>query len=88
MYKSIWLAAGLEYDHGLEATHMELVRYERGYVERITKFEHHPYTPADTAQRRMSRALLLETTPAYLSHHVDAPERNADERNVRRRYKF
>eukprot|EP00971_Amphidinium_carterae_P034531 679754-Amphidinium_carterae.1 len=88
MYKSIWLAAGLEYDHGLEATNVELVKYERGYVERLEKFEHYLYTPVNTAQRRMSRALLLETTPAYLSHHVDAPERNANERNVRRRYRF
>eukprot|EP00971_Amphidinium_carterae_P289377 5745478-Amphidinium_carterae.1 len=86
MYKSIWLAAGLEYDHGLEATHVALIKFERGYVERLTEFEHYSYTSPNTAQRRMSRALLLETTPAYLSHEVEAPER--EDRNVRRRFKF
>eukprot|EP00971_Amphidinium_carterae_P006277 123648-Amphidinium_carterae.1 len=88
MYKSIWLAAGLEYDHGLESTEVELIKLDRGCVERITEFGHYTCNPANQATRRMSRALLLESTPAYLSHKVDAPERNADERNTRRRYKF
>eukprot|EP00971_Amphidinium_carterae_P320576 6371891-Amphidinium_carterae.1 len=66
MYKSIWLAAGLAYDHGLESTNVEMIRYERGYVERITPFQKFSHADAGTAQRRMSRALLLETTPAYL----------------------
>eukprot|EP00971_Amphidinium_carterae_P148650 2947306-Amphidinium_carterae.1 len=88
MYKSIWLAAGLAYDHGLESTGVELIKYERGYVERITRFQNFSYARAGTAQRRMSRALLLETTPAYLVHQVDAPERDADERSIRRRWKF
>eukprot|EP00971_Amphidinium_carterae_P330799 6464024-Amphidinium_carterae.1 len=85
MYKSIWLAAGLEYDHGLESTEVELIKFDRGCVERITEFEHHSCNPANRPTRRMSRgALLLESTPAYLSHKVDAPERNAEERNIRR----
>eukprot|EP00971_Amphidinium_carterae_P168774 3343895-Amphidinium_carterae.1 len=88
MYKSIWLAAGLEYDHGLESTGNELVRHERGYVERITRFENFPYTEAGTALRRMSRALLIESTPAYMSYQVEAPDRDTKERSTIRRFKF
>eukprot|EP00971_Amphidinium_carterae_P029011 570484-Amphidinium_carterae.1 len=88
MYKSIWLAAGLEYDHGLESTSVEMVKYDRGYVERITPFENFPYIPVGTGQRRMSRALLLETTPAYLAHQVEEPDRDARERSTLRRWKF
>eukprot|EP00971_Amphidinium_carterae_P163827 3248114-Amphidinium_carterae.3 len=36
MYKAIWLAAGLAYDHGQEATGVEMLKNERGSVERIT----------------------------------------------------
>eukprot|EP00971_Amphidinium_carterae_P319348 6347099-Amphidinium_carterae.1 len=80
MFKSIWLAAGLEYDHGRESTGVPMVKNDRGYVERITPYGNFQYTPAGTGQRRMSRALLIETTPAYLSHQVEAPETDAGDR--------
>eukprot|EP00971_Amphidinium_carterae_P223942 4443714-Amphidinium_carterae.1 len=88
LYKAIWLAAGLAYDHGQEATGIEMVKNDRGFVERITPYGTKPFLPAGTALRRMSRALLLETTPAYLSHTIEAPEQDPEDRSVFRRWKF
>eukprot|EP00971_Amphidinium_carterae_P344668 6485196-Amphidinium_carterae.2 len=88
MYKSIWLAAGLAYHHGEESTGVAMIKHERGYVERITPCGNFPYTAAGTGQRRMSRALLVETTPVYLSHQVEAPDATAGDRSVIRRWKF
>eukprot|EP00971_Amphidinium_carterae_P148917 2952428-Amphidinium_carterae.1 len=82
MYKPIWLAAGLAYDHGQEATGVEMVKNDRGFVERITPFGTMPCLPAGTPFQRMSRALLLETTAAYLSHNIPG------DRSVFRRWKF
>eukprot|EP00971_Amphidinium_carterae_P158225 3136447-Amphidinium_carterae.1 len=36
----------------------------------------------------MSRAMLIETTPAYLAHQVEAPDRDARERGTLRRFRF
>eukprot|EP00971_Amphidinium_carterae_P107269 2125105-Amphidinium_carterae.1 len=46
MFKSIWLAAGLEYDHGRESTGVPMIKNDRGYVERITPHGNFQYTPA------------------------------------------
>eukprot|EP00971_Amphidinium_carterae_P332990 6467446-Amphidinium_carterae.2 len=86
--KAIWLAAGLAYHHGQESTGVTMIKHDRGFVERITPFGNLPYTGAGTAQRRMSRALLVETTPAYLSHQIEAPDANAGDRSIFRRWKF
>eukprot|EP00971_Amphidinium_carterae_P204669 4061681-Amphidinium_carterae.1 len=62
MYKSIWLAAGLQYEARNEETGVELQNNDRGMVERLTPFMGQPYLPPGTNARRLSRALILETT--------------------------
>eukprot|EP00971_Amphidinium_carterae_P176745 3504525-Amphidinium_carterae.1 len=73
MYKSIWLAAGLQYEPRSEETGVHLEDNERGMVERLTPALGQPYLPPGTNARRLSRALLLETTNAYMRQLFEKP---------------
>eukprot|EP00971_Amphidinium_carterae_P182091 3613786-Amphidinium_carterae.2 len=91
LYKSIWLAAGLAYERGSEDTGIWMVEEPRGTIERITPFEGKRYLEKGGKQRRLSRAMMLETTTAYLSQDPDAPDEDGQAeraRIVHRRWKF
>eukprot|EP00971_Amphidinium_carterae_P168432 3337156-Amphidinium_carterae.1 len=62
MYKSIWLAAGLRYDPKYEETSIPMDPSVRGWVERLSAEEGRVHQEPGNADRRMSRALILETT--------------------------
>eukprot|EP00971_Amphidinium_carterae_P214326 4253611-Amphidinium_carterae.2 len=66
MCKSIWLAAGMQYELRNEETGVELQPCERGMVERLTPVDGQACQRPGTSERRMSRALILESTKAYM----------------------
>eukprot|EP00971_Amphidinium_carterae_P003866 76692-Amphidinium_carterae.1 len=62
MYKSIWLAAGLKYEPRNEETGILIQPSDRGWVERLSPEAGQVHQPPGNDDRRMSRALILETT--------------------------
>eukprot|EP00971_Amphidinium_carterae_P273195 5422089-Amphidinium_carterae.1 len=89
MYKSIWLAAGLQYEPRSEETGEELEQCDHGMVERLTPMDGQAWQQPGTCERRLSRALMLETTLAYLDQKVDKPtDLGKMEKQVKRRWEF
>eukprot|EP00971_Amphidinium_carterae_P208447 4135756-Amphidinium_carterae.3 len=82
MYKSIWLAAGMAYQHGQESTGVKMEDENRGTIERLTLYLNRQHLQPGDPGRRLSRAVILETTPAYLNL---APEGLVDQEKMNKR---
>eukprot|EP00971_Amphidinium_carterae_P100077 1978859-Amphidinium_carterae.1 len=79
----------MAYEHGHEETGTVMEDEQRGTVERITPHGNKHYLRPGGPERRLSRAVILETTPAYLSQDPDAPD-DEEQRNrkLQRRWKY
>eukprot|EP00971_Amphidinium_carterae_P235462 4672772-Amphidinium_carterae.2 len=88
-YKSIWLSAGLKYDPRHEETGIMMLPSERGWVERLSPVDGQMHQPPGGEDRRMSRALILETTKVYMDQKFDKPtDINRMDKQMRRRWKY
>eukprot|EP00971_Amphidinium_carterae_P032625 642813-Amphidinium_carterae.1 len=89
MYKSIWMAAGLKYAPKYEETGVPIEDCDRGWVERLSAEEGRVHQEPGNSDRRMSRALIMETTKVYMDQKHDKPtDINAMDKQMRRRWKY
>eukprot|EP00971_Amphidinium_carterae_P116364 2304873-Amphidinium_carterae.2 len=89
MYKSIWLAAGLKYEPRNEETGIEMQPSDRGWVERLSPASGQAHQPPGNDDRRMSRALILETTKVYMDQKFEKPkDLNTMDKQMKRRWRY
>eukprot|EP00971_Amphidinium_carterae_P140223 2778291-Amphidinium_carterae.2 len=89
MYKSIWLAAGLKYQPRYEETMVDIQDSERGIVERLTPVEGREHQPPGGNARRLSRALILETTKVYMDQKFETPkDLSTMDKQMKRRWRY
>eukprot|EP00971_Amphidinium_carterae_P349737 6491192-Amphidinium_carterae.1 len=89
MYKSIWLATGLKYEPRDEETGIEMQPSVRGWVERLSPEPGQAHQPPGNDDRRMSRALILETTKVYVDQKFEKPkDLNMMDKQMTRRWRY
>eukprot|EP00971_Amphidinium_carterae_P128028 2536012-Amphidinium_carterae.1 len=87
LYKSIWLAAGLRYDPRCEETDVQMGNSIRGWVERLTPVDGQAHQEPGGDDRRISRALILETTKVYMDQKSEKPtDVNRMDKQMKRRW--